>query len=192
MFHKKTFQLFASTLLSACFFASCESDMEKIKMVTENKKFPVERGIKIEMTYTDSGIVRVKMIAPLIERYQDERPYTEMKKGLTCYFYNSNYEVESMLKARYAIRWENEKLMEARDSVIVINTKGETLTAEQIFWNETTKKIYSKNKLVTITQKDQILYGYGFESNEDFTKYKIFKLKGIIKLNEETNAATAK
>ncbi len=161
-------------------------------MVTENKKFPVERGIKIEMTYTDSGIVRVKMIAPLIERYQDERPYTEMKKGLTCYFYNSNYEVESMLKARYAIRWENEKLMEARDSVIVINTKGETLTAEQIFWNETTKKIYSKNKLVTITQKDQILYGYGFESNEDFTKYKIFKLKGIIKLNEETNAATAK
>lgn len=161
-------------------------------MVTENKKFPVERGVNVEMTYTDSGVIKVKMLAPVIERYQDEKPYTEMKKGITCYFYNADHQVESMLKARYAKRYENEKLMEARDSVIVINTKGETLTAEQIFWNEATRKIYSKNKLVTITQKDQILYGYGFESNEDFTKYKIFKLKGIIKLNESENAATDK
>lgn len=177
-------------LLTAGMFMSCERDIEKIKMLTQNKKFPVERGVNIEMTYTDSGLVKVKMSAPVIEKYLDERPYTEMKKGLVCYFYNADHEVESMLKARYAIRWENEKLMEARDSVVVVNTKGEKLTCEQIFWDEAQRKIYGKkDKLVTITRKDEVLWGYGFESNEDFSKYKIFNLKGTFKLNDEDSAS---
>ena len=36
------------------------------------------------------------------------------------------------------------------------------------------------DEFVKITTKDQIIYGDGFEANEDFTKYKIFKTRGTI------------
>jgi hypothetical protein len=65
-----------------------------------------------------------------------------------------------------------------------VNTKGERLNTEEIIWDEQKKKIYS-DKYVTIHTKDEILFGYGFESNEDFSKYKIFKLSGTIRMEDK-------
>lgn len=38
----------------------------------------------------------------------------------------------------------------------------------------------TSNAFVRIKKKREILYGEGFESNDDFSKYKIFKIKGTI------------
>lgn len=171
-------------LLSCAAIVACENDIEKVKMLSEPARFPVEKGVNVELVYTDSGLIKVKLYAPLIERYQDEKPYTEMTKGLTCYFYNQQQVIENSLKAKYAIRYEHEKKMIARDSVVLVNTKGERLNTEEIIWDEQKKIIYS-DKYVTIHTKDEILYGYGFESNEDFSRYKIFKLSGTIKMDEK-------
>ena len=37
-------------------------------------------------------------------------------------------------------------------------------------------------RFVKITTADEIIFGDGFESNQDFTKYKIFKIRGTISL----------
>ncbi|MBP7261992.1 MAG: LPS export ABC transporter periplasmic protein LptC [Bacteroidia bacterium] len=177
-------------LVGTLVHAGCKNDIEKVKLLSEPTKFPVEKGVNVEMLYTDSGIIKAKMFAPLIERYQDEKPYTEMTKGITCYFYNKDQVVENFLKAKYAIRYEHEKKMIARDSVVLVNTKGERLNTEEIIWDEQRKKIHS-DKYVTIHTADEILYGYGFESNEDFSKYKIFKLSGTIRM-EDGNGAVGK
>lgn len=168
--------------------AACHSDIEKIKIVTQDDSYPTEKGVNIEMTYTDSGIIKARVFSPLIERYEKEKPYTEMKKGLTCYFYNtSTRRAESMLRARYAIRYQLEKRTEAKDSVMMVNTKGDTLTTEQLIWDEEKHRIYT-DKFFTLRKPDEILYGDGFESNEDFSSYKIFKLRGTIKLDDHAKA----
>lgn len=46
------------------------------------------------------------------------------------------------------------------------------------------KKIWS-DKFVTITTKNEILMGDGFEARQDFSKYKIKKLKGTVTIKEE-------
>jgi lipopolysaccharide assembly outer membrane protein LptD (OstA) len=73
--------------------------------------------------------------------------------------------------------------MVASGNVEVINEKKEQLNTEKLYWNQKEGKIYS-NDFVKITTQEEILMGEGFESNEDFTKYSIKKLKGTININE--------
>ena len=63
--------------------------------------------------------------------------------------------------------------------MVAININHDTLNTEMLVWDELKKKIYS-NKAVRIKKKDETIYGDGFESNEDFTQYKIFHITGII------------
>lgn len=46
------------------------------------------------------------------------------------------------------------------------------------------ERIYS-DKFVRITTEDEILYGEGFESNQEFTNWKIIKPTGSIKIKDE-------
>jgi LPS export ABC transporter protein LptC len=71
--------------------------------------------------------------------------------------------------------------MEARNNVVVTNSKGETLNTEQLMWDERSEKLYS-DVFVKITTPDQIIFGEGFESNQNFTQYRINKIKGTIKV----------
>jgi hypothetical protein len=73
--------------------------------------------------------------------------------------------------------------MEARKNVVVVNEKGERLNTEHLIWDEKKEKLLSDD-FVKITTKDEIFYGNGFEANQDFTKYRIYKLKGTISLNK--------
>ena len=76
--------------------------------------------------------------------------------------------------------------MEARKNVVVVNQKGDRLNTEHLIWDEKKQKLIS-DEFVKITTKDQIIYGDGFEANEDFTKYKIFKTRGTIPINTSTH-----
>jgi len=145
---------------------------------------PVETGHIVQINYTDSGIMKARLFAPLMERYSnDEKNYTEMKKGITAYFFNKNRKIDSYLKAKYAIRYEREKRMVAKNDVVLVNTKGDTLNTELLNWDEQTQRIYS-DKAVRITTPDEIIMGEGFESNTEFNAYKIFKIKGTISLKK--------
>ena len=106
-----------------------------------------------------------------------------MPKGLNAIFYNEKMEVKSRLEAEYGIRYEREQKMEARKNVIVTNEKGDKLNTELLIWDERKEKLLSDED-VKITTKDEIIFGKGFEANQDFTKYKIFNLKGTISLNK--------
>jgi hypothetical protein len=73
--------------------------------------------------------------------------------------------------------------MIARNDVILVNSKGDTLNTEELIWEEAKQTIHS-DKYVRITTKDEIIMGEGFESNTEFTKYKIFSIRGTISLKQ--------
>jgi LPS export ABC transporter protein LptC len=162
----------------------CTSEDIKQKVLNDRANLPLETGKNVYITYTDSGLVKVKVFAPLIERYaKDEKQETIMQKGITAYFYGKNEKVESYLKSKYAIRYDQKKKMIARNNVILVNNKGDTLSTEELIWDEYNQRI-SSDKFVKITTKDEIITGDGFESNTEFTKYKIYHIRGIISLKK--------
>jgi LPS export ABC transporter protein LptC len=163
---------------------SCENDLEKVKLYSKGKLTPQESAKNIKILYSDSALVKVELTAPVLNRYETDNPYIEMPKGLHANFYNDRLEVKSKLDANYGIRYERDQRMEARKNVVVINEKGDRLDTEHLIWDERKEKLFSDD-FVKITTKDEIIFGNGFEANQDFTKYKIFNIKGTISLNNE-------
>lgn len=175
-------------ILSMAVLTSCENDLEKVKLYGKAKELPVETGTNIKILYSDSARVQVEVNAPVLDRYDQENPYVEMPKGLRAFFYNDRMEVKSRLTADYGIRYERLQRMEARKNVVVVNEKGEQLNTEHLVWDEKQEKLLS-DEFVKITTKDEIIFGNGFEANQDFSKYRIFKIKGTISINNPRNAS---
>jgi LPS export ABC transporter protein LptC len=161
--------------------ASCKNDLGEARLITSRANVNIENGKEVVINYSDKGIVRIKAIAPTATRFNKEKPYLEFSDGIKILFYNAARELESTLTAKYATAYENSHSMTARDSVVVINSKGEILNTDELIWDEDKKIIYS-NSFVKITTPDEIIYGNGMTANENFTDYVIKHITGTIKV----------
>lgn len=167
------------------FLSSCENDLEVINSFSNEGEMAMQSMKESEIIITDSGLIQVKITAPVIMNYpMADEPYTEFPYGFHSIFFDSDEKPESDLTANYGIYYTQKALWEARDSVEVINKNQEILNTEQLFWDEKKKLIYS-NTSVKVTRPEEIIMGEGFESNENFTRWKIKKIQGTIYLKDE-------
>lgn len=171
-------------------FSCKDSKTELDKMMTKQEIIPSEEGQVVEILYTDSGLVTMRLIAPVLNHYTANvpEPYTEMPKGIIIEFFNKEGEVKTTMRALYAIRFEKSKRLEARNKVVVVNVDGEILNTEKLNWDESTKKIYT-DAFVTITTKKDVMRGTGMEANQDFTGYEIRNFSGSTSVPGEDSTA---
>ena len=141
----------------------------------------------MEIIYSDSGMVQVKLLAPLIKQYTKvERPYLEFPEGIHIFFFNEKLEYSSELKADYAIYHTEDKFWLAKGNVIAENyEKKEKLNTEELYWDEKTKKVYS-NSFSRIENQDGTFYGQqGFEANQKLTNWKLKGSRGTLHVKDE-------
>ena len=170
-------------LAIAAFLVSCSNDESKIKPFADKNELTKERAEKGEIVYTDSARITAKVNAPEVVRSTSGEIYTEMPKGLQSVFYDRNQLPNAFLKANYGIRKPMQQSMEVRGNVVVVNRKGDTLTTDKLTWYETQDRLYT-DKFVKIKTATELIFGEGFESNQDFSKYKIIKPTGFVSLKK--------
>lgn len=179
-------------LLAICFnlfmLSACVNDMKEVQQTVSAAEPNVEKGKDIVLHYSEDGLIKIRIQAPALDRYNTEEPYTEFSEGLHVDFYNDSSKVISVLTANYGIRYEKELKTIVRNNVVVVNENGEQLNTEELVWDERRNLIYSE-KFVKITTDNEVLYGEGLEADERMTRYKILKPQGTIKINM-TNAET--
>lgn len=163
--------------------------MEDVKAIVESELLPIESADNIRIIYSDSALLKVILEANHLERFMGENPYLEMTNGVHVRFFNNLGEVESELRSNYAISYQNKDVMEAKENVVVVNKKGETLNTEHLVWDKKTEQIHTE-EFVKITTEDEVIFGHGLESNQDFTKYRIKKIKGTINLKDGEHTGT--
>jgi len=164
---------------------ACENDLRKVEQISAKKLLvPVDKSTGVEIIYSDSAIVKAKLITPELLNFKTEKPYIEMNKGVTVIFYDQNQQESSRVKADYAIRRERENIVELKRNVVATNIKGETFKSDELIWDETKRRFYS-NKLVSITSNQNILHGTSFWANEDFSYYEIVQSTGDLRLTGE-------
>ncbi len=170
-------------LLLLCTFSlsSCKNSLEEARLVTSRANVNIEKGKDVQINYSDDGVVRIQASGHTVTRYNTSKPYLEFSDGMKLLFFNTEHKVESTLTAKYATAIENSHSMTARDSVVVINNKGELLNTDELIWDEDKKIIYS-NSFVKISTADEIIYGNGMTANENFTDYTIKHITGKIKV----------
>jgi LPS export ABC transporter protein LptC len=163
----------------------CSSDIEKVKLMGQESNFPDQSMTNAEIIHSTHGKLKVRVTAPKINRYTSvEEPHTVFPQGLTVLFYDSTLTVESKISANYAIYHEPDELWEAKNDVVAINSKGDTLNTEYLVWRQDEGIIYT-DRYVRITTKDGIIHGKGFEANQEFTDYQIKETTGTINVKDE-------
>ncbi len=151
----------------------CENDIKKVQALGK-KGLGVDEGKGIESYFSHGGVTKAKLLAPFMLRYQFDTVRVEFPKGLHVDFYDSSLQVESQLSAQFGRYLENDHKVFLRDSVVVFNTKGDTLHTTELYWDQD-KEIFYTDKPVTIHQPKQILRSRtGMRSRQDFKEFTLF------------------
>lgn len=177
--------VFAIIISAGLITVSCENEISKIKTVVSTEELPAVTAEGFEMLISDSSVIRSKLQTPLLIKHDNEKnPFIEFPKGLKMERYDTHMNVVSSITAQYAKNFPADDRWEAKNNVVAVNAKGDTLKTEYLVYDIQKSKIYS-DQFVKIIQKDQVYTGIGFESNADFSSYHIKNLKGNLYVNVE-------
>lgn len=172
-------------IVMVLFFLSCKPDLETIETITRVDNQPVEAATNIEIIYSSNAKIQMIMTAPQMDRYEKDEPYMELPQGFNMVFFDSVMQENSRISARYAIQFEKDELIDARNDVVVENLETkEKLNTEQLIWDRKSKTIYT-DKFVKITTGEEVLYGDGFESDDRFTSWRIKNPRGTFYIETE-------
>lgn len=172
--------LFYILLLST--LGACEKLEEKPKEI-EPYKGPLQEAENLELYYSESATVKVKLTAPkLLEYANGDREFPE---GLYMEFFDENGKKTSTLKANEAFYSKEEDQWRGRGNVVIKSLENnQELKTEELFWKPDEEKMFT-DKFVTITLPDQVLYGRGLVAKQDFSSYEITKPEGVFYLKDE-------
>ena len=152
-----------STFLAPCLLflvslllSSCENDPGEIELWTKKTDLK-EEAKTVESYLSQSGVMKAKLTAPLMYRYQRDTVYTEFPKTLYVEFYDDSVRVDSRLTANYGIYYDNLNKVFLRDSVTVINSEGDTLRTPELWWDQNAGKFYT-DKPARIDGIDKHIY----------------------------------
>ncbi len=169
---------------SAILLFSCQASAPQTEEPTESQNaenMMTEYSENLSIVMSENGLKSYHFETPLMEGYTLARdPYREFRKGIkiTMFEEDSTSNDAATLTANYAIFYENRKLWEAKGDVVVIQTNGRRLYTQQLFWNQSTHRIYS-NVDSRIVDGDEMTDCEGFESDEEMVQWKYRKLKGV-------------
>lgn len=179
-FHRS---LFKAALITGCFFISaCENSLDQINAIT-SKRIGVEEAKEVDIVYSIGAKTKAKLSAPYMLRHQDSIPYIEFTKTVHTDFYNDSLVIESKLDAHYGKYIETQSKVFLRDSVIVFNTKGDTLYCDELYWDRSrTGQEFYTDKPVRIRTKTHILNGDGLDAPQDFKTWHLINGRGIVRV----------
>ena len=173
------------TLLLALLLPSCRNDLKDIARIQIPDTIAGQFIINGELYYSELGRTKVRIKSPVINNYETTDNYTELPQGFHAEFLDANMEIESTITAEYGIVLKKDNIMRARRNVVVLSLKNsEQLNTEELIWDMDAKKIYT-NEFVKLTSPDKILFGDGFEADENFENRSIKKLRGEITVKNE-------
>jgi LPS export ABC transporter protein LptC len=173
--------IFFIAALIALFSDSC--DMPETKTARQVDTLitgitPDQTGWDVTVRFIDSSVTKAILKAGRTKIYQ-KRYETILDEGLEVQFFSAETGKRvSILTADSAIVDDKTKNMVAKGNVVIVaDSSGTKLETSVLHWNNKTQKLYS-TEYVVITSLSETLRGWGFESDQNLTNYKVFKVSG--------------
>jgi LPS export ABC transporter protein LptC len=124
---------------------------------------------------SDSGITRYKMVYDVWMVFDKAKePYWFFPEGLYVEQFTPNFEIESIVQADTAWFYVDLNLLRLKKNVHVENLRGDVFDSDELYWDRDNGRVYS-SAYIEVQQGDARLSGYGFESNQQMTDFRIFR-----------------
>lgn len=170
--------LFIAVLLCS----GCQPEAPLSADVLTNLPMDAERARDVEILYSDSAQLMVRVRGPIMINYtarNNERQ--EFPEGVRVDFFDAGGNVKSVLTAKMGTRYDGRGIVVLEDSVVWKSVDEQMLETSELIWNEEQEKIYNNKFLVATTPRDTI-FGKGFTANQDFTDISIIGTDGKLKV----------
>ncbi|MDB5030929.1 LPS export ABC transporter periplasmic protein LptC [Mucilaginibacter sp.] len=172
-------------LLSMLLLGACENDLKKIQEISAKLvSQPIDTTRGVEVIYSDSAIVKGKMLTPLLIHYAVAKSYYIMPKGVKVIFYDKNTTESGTIVSDSAVQRDKEQLTEFYKNVVATNAQGETFKSDELIWDQVKQIIYS-NKPVQVTTSDgNVINGINFKSDDKLSHPKFGASTGIFNVTD--------
>ena len=164
---------FVIAIFSSLFLVACENDTKKINDWTRDK-IMTEEATDVVSYLSDHGVMKAKLTAPYMIRVLADTVYIEFPRTLHIDVYDDSNHIETCIDALYGKYFESLNKAYLRDSVVVINVKGDTLKSPDLWWDQNTKMFYTDSVAQYHTKDKQIVGGKGLQAAQDLSSV-IFK-----------------
>lgn len=173
--------LLGCILIPLCLIlSSCSTPEETTKPILYEGA--LREAEDITMYYTEKNLMKVLLKAKKINEFQNGD--SEFPEGIFIEFYDDTGKITSTLRANSAYYLKAENKWRGRGDVEVINIeKKQQLNTEELFWKPDTKKIFT-DKFVTIKLENEILYGTGFDADQDLSNYTMKNPEGEFEVED--------
>jgi len=157
-------------------FLSCKDKNDNLVSFTyDPEAVPTMVTDTVTTLISDSGITRYKLVADVWKVFDKAKePYWFFPEGIYLERFTPDFSIESTVIADTAWYYTNQDLWKLKDNVHVENIKGELFDSEELFWDQKNERVYS-DKYIEIKRGVTEIKGYGFESNQAMTEYRIFR-----------------
>lgn len=173
-------------ILTLIVATSCENDLPPIPK-SDYLSLPTASAEDFVTVMADSGWLEVIMSAPLMEQWDNgDEPYTEFRQGIRVDYYDGDTIPHGSVTAKYGKFDKTTETWILKDSVVVINEENDKLETELLNWDQKKDLIYT-DRFVKITRikSEEIIQGFGFESDSHLRRQKIKKVSAIIYIVSE-------
>lgn len=177
------------TTIVYLFLASCGKKQEDLVDVKFDPEItPSMVTDSVTTLISDSGMTRYKLIADTWQIFDKAKdPFWYFPEGIFLERFDENLETEATILADTAWNFTNKKLWRLKGNVEITNLEGDEFRSDELFWDQGTAKVYS-DKYIEIKRGALELKGYGFESNQEMTDYRIFRPHdGKLPIEEDEN-----
>lgn len=173
----------------AIFFASCEEDLAKVNAANKKVDFPSQIIKNANIIQRDSGLVKLRAKAPLIEEYQlIDTPYIVARKGIDIEFFDKKKpKTPGTLKADFAKITEMKKFYEAKGNVKIKTNEGQLFASQSFYWDQNKREIFTRDTVyVTNTDGSTQVSVNGMIAKDDFSKYTFYNNSGQMAIPENS------
>lgn len=177
-------------LFSILNILSCDNSLAEIREFSQKNVSPQEITTDIELLYSDSAIVKVRIKSPKLIRQKINSELKEIfPDGLHVEFLSENGSVSSYMDASFATRIERKGTIIAEDSVVVYNRHNDKLETPKLIWNEFDQTM-TTSRFVRITRPKQgdTIYGYGLTTDQEFSRFELKEVIGKSKFEKLSEA----
>lgn len=163
-------RVLAITVVVASIVLSCKAGLDETDL-SKTSESPVQIVNDMFVVQSDNGRVSMRIEARLMEHYDnDSLSYDLFPKGISVYGYTPDGLLESVIisnSAKHTVpKKKGDEIWSAFGNVVIHNViKRETMETDTIYWDQTTKEIYT-DCYVKMYSPDGFMQGYGMRSDD--------------------------
>lgn len=165
----------AAALSVSLVISSCGEKFKPTSTDISGSQLPSHESWNSNVIFSDSSITKAVLKAGKISVYS-EGGFTLVDSGAVVEFYSNGVIVSTLKGGRGKVN-DKTKDIEIYDSVSVVSKDSVKLFTDKLFWNNASRMV-STNEFVRIRTPEEEIQGYGFESDQSLSNYRIFKVSG--------------